>query len=100
MGAACLVVYTNDVAGRSYIWRALMFELINGSWNLLVPKQAGGGTVLPCVHRGTVIRLNHPSKLACFPSLGRAPMLVYVRPSNEVTDIPSKLARYLFRDGG
>jgi hypothetical protein len=23
------------------------------------------------------------SKLACFPSLGRAPMLVYVRPSNE-----------------
>jgi hypothetical protein len=27
-------------------------------------------------------------------------MLVYVRPSSEVTDDPSKLAGYLFRDGG
>jgi hypothetical protein len=26
-------------------------------------------------------------------------MLVYVRPSNEVANDPSKLARYLFRDG-
>ena len=41
-----------------------------------------------------------PSELAGFSSLGRAPMLVYVRPSNEVTDIPSKLARSLFRDEG
>ena len=31
----------------------------------------------------TGIQLNAPSKLACFPFLGRAPMLVYVRPSNE-----------------
>ena len=30
-----------------------------------------------------LILFNDPSKLACFPSLGRAPMLVYVRPSNE-----------------
>src|SRR4026208_940739 len=28
-------------------------------------------------------RINDPSKPACFPSLGRAPMLVYVRSSNE-----------------
>ena len=28
-------------------------------------------------------RFNNPSKLARFSSLGRAPMLVYVRPSNE-----------------
>ena len=39
--------------------------------------------VLHCAHRATVIHLNDASKLACFPSLGRAPMLVYVRPSNE-----------------
>jgi hypothetical protein len=39
--------------------------------------------VLYCAHRATTIHLNDPSKLACFPSLGRAPMLVYVRPSNE-----------------
>ena len=38
---------------------------------------------LYCAHRTTLINLNDPSKLACFPSLGRAPMLVYVRPSNE-----------------
>ena len=37
-------------------------------------------------------------KLACF-SLGMAPVLVPLRPSSEVTDDPSKLARYLFRDG-
>jgi hypothetical protein len=30
-----------------------------------------------------VIHLNDPSKLACVPSLGRAPMLVPLRPSNE-----------------
>src|SRR3989442_917630 len=36
-----------------------------------------------CVHRATVLHLNGPSKLACFPSLGGARMLVYVRPSNE-----------------
>jgi hypothetical protein len=53
-----------------------------------------------CAHRATVIHLLDPSKLACFPSFGGAPMLVYVRPSNETTDDPSKLARYLFRDGG
>ena len=42
-----------------------------------------------------------PSKIAGTFSFGRgAPMLVYVRPSNEATDDPSKLARYLFRDGG
>ena len=33
-------------------------------------------------------------------SLGRAPMLVSVRPSNEITDDPSKLTRSLFRDEG
>jgi hypothetical protein len=60
----------------------------------LCPK-GSSQTVLHCAHRATVIHLNDPSKLACVPSLGRAPMLVYVRPSNEVTDDPSKLARYL-----
>ncbi len=43
--------------------------------------------------------LSLPAALA-FLFLGRAPMLVYVRPSSEVTDDPSKLARYFFRDGG
>ena len=51
-------------------------------------------------HRATVFRLNDPSKLACFPSLGRVPMLIYVRLSNEITYNPSKLARSPFRDGG
>jgi len=32
--------------------------------------------------------------------LGGCPMSVLLRPSNEVTDDPSKLARSLFRDGG
>jgi hypothetical protein len=42
-----------------------------------------------------------PSLRTCsFLFLGRTPMLVYVRPSNEATDDLSKLARYLFRDGG
>ena len=45
-------------------------------------------------------RENDASKLACVPSFDRAPMLGYVLPLNEVTDNPSKLARYLFRDGG
>jgi hypothetical protein len=39
--------------------------------------------VVHCAHRTTIIHLIDPSKLACFSSLGRAPMLVYVRPSNE-----------------
>ena len=49
----------------------------------MVPNQAGEWTVLHCAHRATVIKLNDPTKLACFPSLGRAPALVYMRPSNE-----------------
>jgi hypothetical protein len=60
------------------------------------PLHRGGSAsteTMPAVSRS-------PFKLACVPSLGRAPMLVYVRPSNETTDDPSKLARYLFRDGG
>ena len=39
--------------------------------------------------------LSLPSKLTHFTLPGGAPVLVYVRPSNEVTDDPSKLARYL-----
>jgi hypothetical protein len=39
--------------------------------------------VLHCAHRGTIRHLIDPSKLAYFFSPGRAPMLVYVRPSNE-----------------
>jgi len=39
--------------------------------------------VLHCAHRATTIDLINPSKLACCSSLGRALMLVYVRPSNE-----------------
>ena len=35
-------------------------------------------TVLYCARRGTVIHLNGPSKLTCFPSLERAPTLVYM----------------------
>jgi hypothetical protein len=31
---------------------------------------------LDCARQATVFHLNDPSKLACFPSLGRAPMLV------------------------
>jgi hypothetical protein len=38
---------------------------------------------LHCAHRTLHILPNVPSKLACFFSPGRAPMLVYVRPSNE-----------------
>jgi len=33
-------------------------------------------------------------------SLGRAPMLVYVRPSNEATDNPPKLARFSSKGSG
>ena len=43
---------------------------------------------------------NVPSELACFTLLGMAPVLVPLRPSSEATDDPSKLARYLSRDGG
>ena len=45
--------------------------------------QRGGWCGLHCAHRATLILLNDPSKLACFSSLGRARMLVYMRPSNE-----------------
>jgi len=38
-----------------------------------------------------------PSKLACFSSLGMAPVLVPLRQSSEVTDDPSKLARFSSR---
>ena len=31
---------------------------------------------------------------------GIAPIRVLLRPSNEATDNPSKLAHYIFRDGG
>ena len=46
---------------------------------------SGGVTkaVLDCAHRTARVILNDPSKLACVPALGRAPMLVYVRPSSE-----------------
>ncbi|HMI38927.1 MAG TPA: hypothetical protein VK500_03410, partial [Nitrospiraceae bacterium] len=54
---------------------------------------------LYCAHRATM-NTNNPSKLVRFFSVGRAPVLIYVRPSNEATDDPSKLACYLFRDGG
>ena len=46
------------------------------------PAQPWARQDAPVTH-ATTIHLNNPSKLACFPSLGRAPMLVYVRPSNE-----------------
>jgi len=49
--------------------------------------------------RRWVLRIVLPSLLASL-SWGKALMLVYVRPSNDVTDDPSKLARSLFRDGG
>jgi hypothetical protein len=65
---------------------------------LLFPKPLLRGVAkaaLDCAHRATIIHLIDPSKLACYSSFGGAPMLVYVRPSNEVTDDPSKLARYL-----
>ena len=39
--------------------------------------------VFTYAHRTTTIDLIDPSKLARFPSPGGAPMLVYVRPSNE-----------------
>ncbi len=39
--------------------------------------------VLYCTHRTSIILLIDPSKLTCVFSPGRAPMLVYVRPSNE-----------------
>ncbi len=42
-----------------------------------------GQIVLQCAHRATVRHLNGSSKLACVLSLRMAPMLVYVRPSNE-----------------
>jgi hypothetical protein len=38
---------------------------------------------LYCAHRTSEIDLIDLSTLACFPSHGRTPMLVYVRPSNE-----------------
>ena len=50
---------------------------------LLTRIQRGSWCGLHCAHRATLILLNDPSKLACFSSLGRARMLVYVRPSNE-----------------
>ena len=56
--------------------------------------------ILHCAHRATTVDLIDPSKLACFPSPGRVPMLVYVRPANEAINAPSKLARFLFGDGG
>jgi hypothetical protein len=61
--------------------------------------QRGGWCGLHCAQRAILIPLNDPSKLACFSSLGRALMLVYVRPSNKATDDPSTLARYFSRDG-
>ena len=50
-------------------------------------------------------KVGHRSMLHCtilvrFPSFGRALMLVYVRPSNEITDDPSQLAHFLFRGWG
>jgi len=47
------------------------------------PPRGVAEAALDCAHRTTTIHLNDPSKLARVPSLGRAPMLVYVRPSNE-----------------
>ena len=60
---------------------------------------------LYCAHRTSSIHLIDPSKLACFSFLGRAPMLVYVRPSNEAllrarvpgAQRPHKLHRHLLR---
>ena len=40
-------------------------------------------TVLYCARRATLIHIIDPYELFRFSSLGRAPMLVYVRPSNE-----------------
>ncbi len=40
-------------------------------------------SILKCARRTRTIHLSNPSTLASYPSLGRAPMLVYVRPSNE-----------------
>jgi hypothetical protein len=42
-----------------------------------------GEAVLYCAHLTSAIDPIDLSTLACFPSRGRAPMLVYVRPSNE-----------------
>src|SRR5437588_11700253 len=55
--------------------RILAFILTFYSWR--------GEDDSACAHRATTVRLNDPSKLACLLSLGRAPILVYVRPSNE-----------------
>ena len=49
---------------------------------LLVSLWRSGQAALNCAHRTST-----------FLFLGRAPMLVYVRPSNEFIDGPSKLAR-------
>jgi len=46
-----------------------------------------GSLALDCAHRATLIHLIDPSELVCFSSLGRARMLVYVRPSNEALPI-------------
>jgi hypothetical protein len=46
-----------------------------------------------------VSNINGLSKLARFSLNGMAPVLVPLRPSSEITDAPSKLARYLSRDG-
>src|ERR1051325_12129145 len=59
--------------------------LIASSFSFSVTLQETGPlAALHCAHRATVTHfINAPSKLACFPSFGRASMLVYVRPSNE-----------------
>ena len=61
------------------------------------PLQGSGQIVLHCAHRESNSTL--PPDLLYQPPPRAAPMPVLLRPSSEVTDDPSKLARFLFRDG-
>jgi hypothetical protein len=82
------------------VWISPFTARIDSAISLVFIRiQRGSWCGLHCAHRATTIDLINPSKLACFSSLGRAFMLVYVRPSNEVADDPSKLARSFFLQG-
>ena len=80
---------------RAWVIAASLFCDPNGCSKRQPNKAAGSGTTGAYVVRvceegpRPTTRLGgcsfaFPSKLVCFPSLGRAPMLVYVRPLNEV----------------
>ena len=55
-----------------------------GAFQFLMPFLEGAAkAVLYRAHRTNVIYQIDTAMLACFSSLGRTPILVYVRPSNE-----------------